>query len=91
MSDPMLAERDDVIDPVAQHLRDATDRRELRADSPGMPPFEESARPTRAAVLPEVSERFLDRPSRGNYAPNNAAILLDLIDRVTALEEKVKV
>ena len=47
--------------------------------------------PVKAAFAKLAEEGFLERPSRGNYAPNNAAILLDLIDRVTALEEKVKV
>jgi len=44
----------------------------------------------KAAFAKLAEEGFLERPSRGNYEPNIAAILLDLIDRVTLLEKKVK-
>lgn len=44
----------------------------------------------KAAFAKLAEEGFLERPSRGNYAPNIAAILLNLIDRVSALEEQVK-
>ena len=44
----------------------------------------------KAAFAKLAEEGFLERPSRGSYAPNNAAILLNLMDRVAALEEKVK-
>jgi DNA-binding transcriptional regulator YhcF (GntR family) len=44
----------------------------------------------KAAFAKLAEEGFLERPSRGNYAPNMAAILLNLMDRITALEGKVK-
>ena len=44
----------------------------------------------KAAFAKLAEEGFLEHPSRGNYAPNIAAILLNLIDRVSALEEQVK-
>ncbi len=44
----------------------------------------------KAAFAKLAEEEFLERPSRGNYEPNNATILLDLIDRVEKLEEQVK-
>ena len=44
----------------------------------------------KAAFAKLAAEGVLDRPSRGTYEPNIATILLDLIDRVDALEEQVK-
>ncbi len=44
----------------------------------------------KAAFAKLAEEGFLERPSRGNYVINNAAILLNLMDRVAALEEKAK-
>lgn len=44
----------------------------------------------KAAFAKLAEEGLLERPSRGNYAPNMAAILLSLMDRITALEGKVK-
>jgi DNA-binding IclR family transcriptional regulator len=44
----------------------------------------------KAAFAKLAEEGFLERPSRGSYSPNNAAILLNLMDRIAALEEKVK-
>lgn len=44
----------------------------------------------KAAFAKLAEEGFLERPSRGTYQPNIAVILLDLMDRVTALEEQVK-
>ena len=43
----------------------------------------------KAAFAKLAEEGFLERPSRGNYEPNIAAILLDLIDRVKNLENRV--
>ena len=45
----------------------------------------------KAAFAKLADEGYLERPSRGVYEPNIAVILLDLIDRVGMLEEKVKV
>lgn len=44
----------------------------------------------KAAFAKLAEEGFLERPSRGTYEPNIATILLDLMDRVAALEEQVK-
>jgi Mn-dependent DtxR family transcriptional regulator len=44
----------------------------------------------KAAFAKLAEEGFLERPSRGIYEPNTAVILLDLMDRVAALEEQVK-
>lgn len=44
----------------------------------------------KAAFAKLAAEGFLDRPSRGIYEPNISAILLDLLDRVEALEVQVK-
>ncbi|MCW4011443.1 MAG: hypothetical protein NWF07_00480 [Candidatus Bathyarchaeota archaeon] len=44
----------------------------------------------KAAFAKLAEEGFLERPSRGTYEPNIAAILLNLMDRVAALEEQVK-
>ena len=44
----------------------------------------------KAAFAKLADEGFLERPSRGTYEPNIAAILLNLMDRVAALEEQVK-
>jgi DNA-binding IclR family transcriptional regulator len=44
----------------------------------------------KAAFAKLAEEGFLERPSRGTYQPNIAVILLDLMDRVAALEEQVK-
>jgi hypothetical protein len=44
----------------------------------------------KAAFAKLAEEGFLERPSRGSYKPNIAAILLNLMDRVEALEERVK-
>ena len=44
----------------------------------------------KAAFAKLVVEGFLNRPSRGTYVPNISGILLDLIDRVEALEKLVK-
>ena len=41
----------------------------------------------KAAFAKLVEDGFLDRPSRGTYAPSIPGILLDLIERVEALEE----
>ncbi len=41
----------------------------------------------KAAFAKLAEEGFLDRPSRGTYAPSISGILLDLIERVEALEE----
>jgi Mn-dependent DtxR family transcriptional regulator len=45
----------------------------------------------KAAFAKLAEDGFLERPSRGIYKPNIVGILLDLLDRVEALEEKVKV
>ncbi len=45
----------------------------------------------KAAFAKLAEEGFLERPSRGNYEPNIAFILLDLMERVTTLEESVSV
>ncbi|MBD3171048.1 hypothetical protein GF326_01115 [Candidatus Bathyarchaeota archaeon] len=45
----------------------------------------------KAAFAKLADEGFLERPSRGNYEPNIAFILLDLMERVTTLEESVSV
>ena len=44
----------------------------------------------KAAFAKLAEEGFLERPSRGCYEPNIASILLNLMDRVDALEERVK-
>ena len=44
----------------------------------------------KAAFAKLAEEGYLERPSRGTYQPNMAAIILNLMDRITALEEKVK-
>lgn len=44
----------------------------------------------KAAFAKLAEEGFLERPSRGTYAPNIAGILLDLMDRVEKLEEQAK-
>lgn len=44
----------------------------------------------KAAFAKLAEEGFLERPSRGTYAPNIASILLDLMDRVEKLEEQAK-
>jgi hypothetical protein len=44
----------------------------------------------KAAFAKLADEGYLERPSRGVYEPNIAIILLDLIDRISELEEKVK-
>ena len=44
----------------------------------------------KAAFAKLAEEGFLERPSRGTYQPNIAFIILDLMDRVAALEEQVK-
>lgn len=41
----------------------------------------------KAAFAKLAEDGFLDRPSRGTYAPSVPGILLDLIKRVEALEE----
>ena len=41
----------------------------------------------KAAFAKLAEDGFLDRPSRGTYAPSIPGILLDLIERVEALEE----
>jgi Mn-dependent DtxR family transcriptional regulator len=43
----------------------------------------------KAAFAKLAEEGLLERPSRGNYEPNIAVILLDLMDRVKILENKV--
>jgi DNA-binding IclR family transcriptional regulator len=43
----------------------------------------------KAAFAKLAEEGFLERPSRGNYEPNIAVILLDLMDRVKDLEDRV--
>jgi Mn-dependent DtxR family transcriptional regulator len=43
----------------------------------------------KAAFAKLAKEGFLERPSRGKYEPNIAVILLDLIDRIEVLEERV--
>jgi Mn-dependent DtxR family transcriptional regulator len=45
----------------------------------------------KAAFAKLAEEGFLERPSRGSYEPNIASILLNLMDRVDLLEERVKV
>jgi predicted transcriptional regulator len=45
----------------------------------------------KAAFAKLADESFLERPSRGNYEPNIAFILLNLMERVTTLEESVSV
>ncbi len=45
----------------------------------------------KAAFAKLADEGFLERPSRGNYEPNIAFILLNLMERVTTLEESVSV
>jgi hypothetical protein len=44
----------------------------------------------KAAFAKLAAEGYLERPIRGTYAPNIAFILLDLMDRVTVLEQRVK-
>lgn len=44
----------------------------------------------KAAFAKLAEEGFLERPSRGTYTPNIAFILLNLMDRIAALEERVK-
>jgi DNA-binding IclR family transcriptional regulator len=44
----------------------------------------------KAAFAKLTEEGYLERPSRGTYQPNIAFILLDLMDRVARLEERVK-
>ena len=44
----------------------------------------------KAAFAKLAEDGFLDRPSRGTYAPSIPGILLDLIERVEALEEAAK-
>ena len=44
----------------------------------------------KAAFAKLAEEGFFERPSRGSYLPNHAAILIDLMDRVEKLEEKTK-
>ena len=44
----------------------------------------------KAAFAKLTEEGYLERPSRGTYEPNIAFILLDLMDRVARLEERVK-
>jgi DNA-binding IclR family transcriptional regulator len=44
----------------------------------------------KAAFAKLAEEGFLERPSRGTYEPSIATILLDLMDRIAALEEQVK-
>ena len=44
----------------------------------------------KAAFAKLAEEGFLERPSRGNYSPNMATIVLDLMDRVEKLESQVK-
>jgi predicted transcriptional regulator len=41
----------------------------------------------KAAFAKLAEDGFLDRPSRGAYAPSIPGILLDLIERVESLEE----
>lgn len=41
----------------------------------------------KAAFAKLAEEGFLDRPGRGKYAPNYAAIILHLMDRIEALEK----
>jgi Mn-dependent DtxR family transcriptional regulator len=41
----------------------------------------------KAAFAKLAEDGYLDRPSRGTYAPSIPGILLDLIKRVEALEE----
>ncbi len=41
----------------------------------------------KAAFAKLAEDGFLDRPSRGTYAPSIPGILLDLIKRVEVLEE----
>ena len=43
----------------------------------------------KAAFAKLAKERILERSSRGNYEPNLAIILLDLMDRVESLEERM--
>ena len=45
----------------------------------------------KAAFAKLAEEGYLERPSRGVYKPNIAVILLVLIDRISALEERWKV
>jgi hypothetical protein len=44
----------------------------------------------KAAFAKLAEDGFLDRPSRGTYAPSIPGILLDLIERVEVLEEAAK-
>lgn len=41
----------------------------------------------KAAFAKLAEDGFLDRPTRGSYAPSVPGILLNLIERVEALEE----
>jgi|GEM_PF-789436 len=43
----------------------------------------------KAAFAKLAEDGFLDRPSRGTYEPSIPGIILDLIERVEALEEAV--
>ena len=44
----------------------------------------------KAAFAKLAQEGYFERPSRGNYEINIAVILLDLIDRLETLEERVR-
>lgn len=44
----------------------------------------------KAAFAKLAEEGYFERPSRGKYSPNYAAIILDLMDRVERLEKQVK-
>ncbi len=74
-----------------QSLKDTVFKEFLR--NPTLGPSEMAERldanynSVKAAFAKLAEEGFLDRPSRGTYAPSISGILLDLIERVEALEE----
>jgi len=74
-----------------QSLKDAVFKEFLR--NPALGPSEMAEKldanynSVKAAFAKLAEDGFLDRPSRGTYAPSMPGILLDLIERVEALEE----
>jgi hypothetical protein len=54
------------------------------------PKINEKYNSVKAAFAKLAVEGYLERASRGVYEPNISTILLDLINRVEALEEQVK-
>jgi predicted transcriptional regulator len=80
--------------PPKKSLKDEVFREFLRNPSLGPSEMTEKLNAkynsVKAAFAKLAEEGFLERPSRGSYSPNHAAIILDLIDRVEKLEEQAK-